>query len=88
MSPRIVALLKLLERLHILRNVQDRRRKQDNENAREDKQYKGKEYFYFCLRGHLLGALPSLQTDLVGKPAQCPDDRGAEAVGLCQHGDE
>src|ERR1700733_9391598 len=77
---------RLLKCLHTLADVQNRGRKQNNENTGEDKQYKGKEYFDFGFRGHLLGPLPSFQTNLVGKPAQCSDDRRTEPIGLHQHG--
>src|ERR1700679_522300 len=77
--------LSLLERLHILGDVQDRGRKQHNENAWEYEQNKGKEYFDFCLRGHLLRPLLSFQADLVTKPTEGSDNRGTEPFSLHQH---
>src|ERR1700691_133632 len=75
----------LLERLHVLGNVQNCGRKQHNKNAWEYEQYKREEYFDLCLRAHLLGPLPSFLTDLVAKPAQRSDNRSSEPVSLRQH---
>src|ERR1700676_2821153 len=76
----------LFEGLHIMSDAQDRGRQQNDENGWEDEENQWKQYLDLSLRSFFLGALPSLQTNLVSKPAQRSNDGSAKSVSLREHG--
>ena len=67
-------------------DAQDRGRQQNDENGWEDEENQWKQYLDLSLRSFFLGALPSLQTNLVSKPAQRSNDGSAKSVSLREHG--
>ena len=64
------------------------RSQQHDEQAGEDEENQRKKNLDFGFGCRLFGALTASDAKFLGVAAERADDRGAEAVGLLQHGDE